>query len=345
MALSVTPVNNYLVPATGTTNSVPVVGPFSATPTPVDFREISLNGEQFVPSGVFIDNSAGAAPLVITIQGMQGFSIVCPAGARTARQYPAPIDQICSITGNGNAVCIFTDFPVLPWLDTAAGGGASAVTIADGADVTLGAQADAPAANDTGAFSLMSFIKRISGNITGIFNRTPALGATTSANSSPVVIATDDVQIGTKVTAIPALGAGGAGIIGWLSTIVGKYSANGFPVGATPWAFASANANAINTLTAPAVAGKTNYISSLQIMSGGSTAGAIQLCPLAGVQGGTINYVCEAPTGGLLFGKPIIVNFNPPLPASAVNTAITLTMPASGAGTNVQSVAMQGYVL
>jgi len=207
MALSVTPVNNYLVPATGTTNSVPVVGPFSATPTPVDFREISLNGEQFVPSGVFIDNSAGAAPLVITIQGMQGFSIVCPAGARTARQYPAPIDQICSITGNGNAVCIFTDFPVLPWLDTAAGGGASAVTIADGADVTLGAQADAPAANDTGAFSVVAFIKRISGTLTSLL--TAFLGSvnppSTGTVSNMAITAVSQIALASNTNRLGAI--------------------------------------------------------------------------------------------------------------------------------------------
>lgn len=201
MTLSVTPVNNYLVPATGTTNSVPVVGPFSATPTPVDFREISLNGEQFVPSGVFIDNSAGAGPITITVQGMQGFSIICPAGGRTARQYPAPIDQICSITGNGAATCVFVDFPVIPWLDTAAGGGTIAVTIADGADVTLGAQADAPAANDTGVFSLMAFIKRISGTLTSIlgFFNPPGTGTISNVGitaASQIALASNTARLG-----------------------------------------------------------------------------------------------------------------------------------------------------
>lgn len=165
--MQVTPVNNYLVPATGTTNSVPVVGVFSAVPTRADFREVELNGVQFVPSGVFIDNSAGAAPLVISVEGMSGFTLSCPAGSRMGRQYPAPIDQICNITGNGQGIVIFVDFPVIPY-DDFASANASAVTIADGADVTLGAKADAPAANDAGAFSLMAFIKRISGSITSM---------------------------------------------------------------------------------------------------------------------------------------------------------------------------------
>lgn len=45
------------------------------------------------------------------------------------------------------------------------------------------------------------------------------LGAKASAASAAVVLATDDAQIGTKVTAVAALGAGGAGLIGWLSSI------------------------------------------------------------------------------------------------------------------------------
>jgi hypothetical protein len=46
-----------------------------------------------------------------------------------------------------------------------------------------------------------------------------ALGASTSANSLPVVLANNDAQIGTKVTAVTALPAGGTGLIGWLSRI------------------------------------------------------------------------------------------------------------------------------
>ena len=161
-----TSVNNFMVPATGTPNSYPISGVFSASPFRVDFREVSLNGEQFVPQGLFVDNTAGAAPLVIAVQGMN-YSLRVPAGAQLQTQYPAPIDQIVEITGNGQASIVFCDFPVLPFSISAASG-ASAVTIADGADVTLGAQADAPAANDTGVFSLMSFVKRISGTLTSL---------------------------------------------------------------------------------------------------------------------------------------------------------------------------------
>jgi hypothetical protein len=46
------------------------------------------------------------------------------------------------------------------------GGGGGAVTIADGADVTLGAKADAAASTDVGTFSLISLFKRLLEKIT-----------------------------------------------------------------------------------------------------------------------------------------------------------------------------------
>lgn len=92
------------------------------------------------------------------------------------------------------------------------GGGGGAVTIADGASATLGARADAPAASDTATASLMAFMKRLVGKI-------PGFGAAASAAALPVVLASDDAQIGTKTNAATALPAGGAGLIGWLSNI------------------------------------------------------------------------------------------------------------------------------
>lgn len=95
-----------------------------------------------------------------------------------------------------------------------AGGGAGggAVTVADGASVTLGARADAPASSDTATATLMAFMKRLVGKI-------PGFGAAASAAALPVVLASDDAQIGTKTNAATALPAGGAGLIGWLSNI------------------------------------------------------------------------------------------------------------------------------
>lgn len=55
-----------------------------------------------------------------------------------------------------------------------AGGGGGPVTIADGADVTQGAKADAVASSDTGTFSLVALFKRLLQHFTSLLARLPA---------------------------------------------------------------------------------------------------------------------------------------------------------------------------
>lgn len=107
---------NYLVPASGTTTGFVVEGIFTDTPSVQDWRMQELDGEPFVPSGAFMDNSQGTGPLRIFIRGT-AYSVSCPAGARIAVQYPAPLDQITEVTGDGQASIVFVNFPVLPTSD------------------------------------------------------------------------------------------------------------------------------------------------------------------------------------------------------------------------------------
>jgi hypothetical protein len=104
---------NYLVPASGKTHSVTYSGLFSVTPLNVDWRQFSVDNYQFQPQGVFIDNSLGIADLVITILPIN-YKVICPLGIVGQFQFPAPDNQTCTITGNGQASVIFVDFPVLP---------------------------------------------------------------------------------------------------------------------------------------------------------------------------------------------------------------------------------------
>lgn len=104
---------NYLVPASGKTHSVAFGGIYSATPFAIDWRQFMVDNYQFQPQGVFIDNSLGIAALVITILPIK-FTVTCPAGVTGQFQFPAPDNQTCSITGNGQASVVFVDFPVLP---------------------------------------------------------------------------------------------------------------------------------------------------------------------------------------------------------------------------------------
>lgn len=99
-----------------------------------------------------------------------------------------------------------------------------------------------------------------------------------------------------------------------------------------------ANASAIATLAA--VAAKTNYLTGFEVTASGATAASIVLVAVTGLLGGTLTYIFTVPAGVLLAAAPLVVSFNPPLPASAVNTAIVVTCPALGAGnTNAAAVA------
>jgi hypothetical protein len=66
---------------------------------------------------------------------------------------------------------------------------------------------------------------------------------------------------------------------------------------------------------------------------------------ITGLLGGTYTgtYVCNA---GATATCPVInVSFVPPLPASAANTAIVLSLPALGAGNTNTTVSAQGFQL
>ena len=102
-----------------------------------------------------------------------------------------------------------------------------------------------------------------------------------------------------------------------------------------------ANASAVATL--PAVAGKTTYITGLAITGSGATVGSIVVATVAGLSGGTASHIFESPTGATVGSTPLVLQFTPPLPASAVNTAIVVTLPALGAGNTNAAVTAWGY--
>ena len=106
-------VSNYLVPAAGTTHAVTFQGVFDATGQTVDWRQFKIDNFPFQPQGVFIDNTAGTAELVIEILPLN-WSVRCPAGSTTQAQFPAPNGQSATMTGAGQATVVFVDFPVLP---------------------------------------------------------------------------------------------------------------------------------------------------------------------------------------------------------------------------------------
>jgi hypothetical protein len=102
-----------------------------------------------------------------------------------------------------------------------------------------------------------------------------------------------------------------------------------------------ANASAAATLTGTATT--TVYISGFEVTGAGATAAAVATVTVAGLLGGTRSYTYTFPAGATVACTPLIVAFDPPLPASAVNTAIVVTCPASGAGGTNNTVVAHGF--
>lgn len=114
--------------------------------------------------------------------------------------------------------------------------------------------------------------------------------------------------------------------------------------GATPLIAGSgnvANASAAATLTGTATT--TVYISGFEVTGSGVTTALPVTVTVAGLLGGTRHYTYTFIAGPLLANVPLLVQFNPPLPASAVNTAIVVTCPAGGAGNTNNTVVAHGF--
>jgi hypothetical protein len=104
-----------------------------------------------------------------------------------------------------------------------------------------------------------------------------------------------------------------------------------------------ANASAVATLTPSTTT--TAFITGFEVTGSGATAGLPVTVTVAGLLGGTKSYTYAFAVGALLPNQPLVVQFAPPLPASAVNTAIVVTCPASGAGGTNNTVVSHGYYL
>lgn len=104
-----------------------------------------------------------------------------------------------------------------------------------------------------------------------------------------------------------------------------------------------ANASAVATL--PGIAAKTTYLTSYTITGGGATGASIVNATITGVVGGTMTLNFIVPAGATLGCQPLIVVFLEPVPASAVNTPIVLTLPALGAGNTNAAVTATGFQL
>lgn len=102
-----------------------------------------------------------------------------------------------------------------------------------------------------------------------------------------------------------------------------------------------ANASAAATLTGTSTT--TVYLAGFEISGSGATVGLPVTVTVAGLLGGTIQYTYSFQAGALIANTPLIVAFNPPLPAAAVNTPIVVTCPAGGTGATNNTVTAHGF--
>ena len=116
------------------------------------------------------------------------------------------------------------------------------------------------------------------------------------------------------------------------------------PAGATVLTASSGNVAAASAVaTFAAAVGVTNYVTGFTITGAGATAASIVLATLAGILGGTATFVVAVPAGATLALPTLTVTFPQPIPASAANIAIVLTLPSLGTGNTNAAVVMHGF--
>lgn len=91
------------------------------------------------------------------------------------------------------------------------------------------------------------------------------------------------------------------------------------------------------------VAGQTTFVSGFVITGSGATAAVTGIATLAGTISGTMNFDWGVPAGATVPAAPLVVEFTTPVAASGLNQAITLTVPASGAGATAIACSIHGF--
>ena len=102
------------------------------------------------------------------------------------------------------------------------------------------------------------------------------------------------------------------------------------------------NSTASATLT-PSSAQRV-FVSGIEITAGGATAAAVVTATLTGLIGGTLSWTFGAPAGVGVPATPLVVPFVTPLQCTALGQAVTLSLPALGAGNTNACVTLHGFI-
>lgn len=153
-----------------------------------------------------------------------------------------------------------------------------------------------------------------------------ANGSNTSANSTPVVIASDQASV-------PIKGAGPAAVSGAVPfTLSSQYPTNATTTTPTAVTATTTGTTAATAASLGATVSVTNYVCGFDITAD-ATALAVGTATLSGTISGSLNYL-QTVTAAANGSSALTRSFNPCIPASAANTAITITSVAAGTGGN-----------
>ena len=100
------------------------------------------------------------------------------------------------------------------------------------------------------------------------------------------------------------------------------------------------------TINLAAAAGKTTYLTGLQITATGATAaGVVQPTVYLAGSNTTLYFVFAVPAGVNTSAQPLILTFPNPVSAGGTNAVIQIILPALGSGNTNAAVSAQGYQL
>lgn len=138
----------------------------------------------------------------------------------------------------------------------------------------------------------------------------------------------------------------GAGLCrGPLSDAAGVLTVGVRPPGTAETCSSGNVANAAVACTLAASAGKTTYVTGLVMSSNGATAALGVTCTITGAITGTISFTYVYPAIASITNQPLVIAFPTPVPASAANTTLAGSCPASGAGGTIAAFSMFGFQL
>jgi len=126
---------------------------------------------------------------------------------------------------------------------------------------------------------------------------------------------------------------------------IGAAAGSGYPAGATVVGASSGNVAAAVAAATIAAGGATkrSYLTGFDFTSAGATAASVVTGTITGAAGGTRSFTVPVVAGVTLGNEPVRMTFNPPLPAAALNSAITVSVPSLGAGNTNATMNTYGY--